>query len=44
MSGEKRQTIRANRKDGRDPKQGQPLMLYTGMRTKSCVKLIDKIN
>lgn len=43
ISGEKRQTIRANRKDGRDPKAGQPLMLYTGMRTKSCVKLMDAV-
>ncbi len=38
-SGEKRQTIRSYRKDGRDPKQGDTLYLYTGMRTKACRKL-----
>lgn len=35
----KRQTIRARRKDGRDPKAGDTLYLYTGLRTKSCRKL-----
>jgi len=41
-SGEKRQTIRAHRKDGRIPaKRGDTLALYTGMRTKACRKLID---
>ena len=38
-SGEKRQTIRKLRKDGRDPKPGDRLYLYTGMRTKACRKL-----
>ncbi len=38
-SGNKRQTIRAYRKDGRDPKRGNTLYLYTGMRTKACRKL-----
>jgi len=38
-SGEKLQTIRALRKDGRDPKPGDTLFLYTGMRTKACRKL-----
>ena len=38
-SGEKRQTIRKLRKDGRDPKVGDALYLYTGMRTKKCRKL-----
>jgi hypothetical protein len=38
-SGEKKQTIRACRKDYRDPKPGQTLYLYTGMRTKQCRKL-----
>ncbi len=38
-SGEKTQTIRAYRKDGRDPKVGDTLYLYTGMRTKKCRKL-----
>ncbi|MCP3941069.1 MAG: hypothetical protein GY710_06255 [Desulfobacteraceae bacterium] len=37
--GKKNQTIRALRKDGRNPKPGQTLFLYTGMRTKSCLKL-----
>ncbi len=37
--GAKRQTIRAFRKDKRDPKVGQTLYLYTGMRTKACRKL-----
>lgn len=35
----KRQTIRAPRKDGRDPKPGDRLYLYTGMRTVACRKL-----
>ncbi len=35
-TGRKRQTIRAPRKDGRDPKPGDTLYLYTGMRTKAC--------
>ncbi|GAG41433.1 unnamed protein product [marine sediment metagenome] len=35
-SGRKRQTIRAYRKDGRDPKVGDTLYLYVGMRTKGC--------
>ena len=35
-SGEKRQTIRKYRKDGRDAKPGDTLFLYTGMRTKAC--------
>lgn len=38
-SGEKTQTIRAFRKDGRDPKPGDTLYLFTGMRTKACRKL-----
>ena len=40
-SGDKRQTIRALRKDGRDPKPGDTLYLYTGMRTKACRKLLE---
>lgn len=32
----KNSTIRAHRKDGRRPKPGQTLYLYTGMRTKKC--------
>ena len=42
-SGEKRQTIRACRKDGRDPKTGDKLFLYTGMRTKDCRKLKEVV-
>lgn len=40
-SGKKRQTIRAHRKDGRRPKPGDHLRLYTGMRTNDCRMLID---
>lgn len=42
-SGEKRQTIRAFRKDGRDVKAGDKLYLYTGMRTKGCRKLGEAV-
>jgi len=38
-SGKKHQTIRAGRKDCRNPQPGQTLYLYTGMRTKACRKL-----
>jgi len=37
--GEKFQTIRKRRKDGRNPKAGQTAYLYFGMRTKACRKL-----
>ena len=37
--GEKRQTIRRRRADGRDPRIGERMALYTGMRTSSCRKL-----
>ena len=37
--GQKRQTIRAKRRDGRNPHAGETLFLYTGLRTKSCRKL-----
>jgi hypothetical protein len=41
-SGAKRQTIRAERKDGRMPATpGAPLKLYTGMRTKACRLLAE---
>ena len=40
-TGQKRQTIRAPRKDNRHAKPGDKLQLYTGMRSKSCRKLID---
>ncbi len=35
----KRQTIRARRKDGKDPAPGQTLYLYTGLRTKAARRL-----
>lgn len=38
QSGKKRQTVRAVRK--RETKSGDPLYLYTGMRTKRCRKLL----
>ena len=41
--GIKRQTIRAARKDCRNPRPGQTLYLYTGMRTKYCRKLGEAI-
>lgn len=43
VAGKKRQTIRARRKDGRDPKPGDILFLYTGMRTKACRKLGEAV-
>jgi hypothetical protein len=42
-SGRKRQTIRARRKDGRDPKVGDTLYLYTGCRTRQARKLGEGI-
>lgn len=39
--GRKTRSIRAWRKDGRDPKKGDALQLYTGMRSKVCRKLRD---
>jgi hypothetical protein len=39
--GRKRRSIRAPRKDGRNPKRGDKLQLYTGMRQKGCRKLLD---
>jgi hypothetical protein len=38
-TGKKRQTVRAQRRDGRAPKAGQMLYLYAGMRTNGCRKL-----
>lgn len=35
-TGRKRQTIRAERIDGRVPKAGDAVALYTGQRTKGC--------
>ena len=42
-SGEKRQTIRAQRKDGRLPKVGETLRHYTGMRTSTSEHLSDSV-
>ena len=39
----KRQTIRAERKDGRIPEPGERFVGYTGMRTKQCRKLVDSV-
>lgn len=41
--GTKSQTVRAQRKDGRHARPGDPLQLYTGMRTKACRKLRDAV-
>jgi len=38
-SRKKRQTIRAKRRDGKNPRVDDRLYLYTGLRTKSCRKL-----
>lgn len=38
-SGQKRQTIRAKRRDGRNPHIGDTLYLFCGLRTKSCRRL-----
>lgn len=38
-SGAKPSTIRADRKDGRLPKPGDILTMFTGMRTKACRRL-----
>ena len=42
-SGKKRQTIRACRRDGRNPRVGHTLYLYTGQRTKYCRKLGEAV-
>lgn len=42
-SGKKRQTIRAKRKDGRNPHVGDKLYLFVGMRTKGCRRLGEAI-
>ena len=42
-SGAKKQTIRAKRRDGRNPKVGDKLYLYSGLRTKGCRKLGEAI-
>ena len=42
LAGRKPFTLRAPRKDGRDPKAGQPLYMFTAMRTKKCKKFAEK--
>jgi hypothetical protein len=42
-SGRKRQTIRALRADCRNPRPGQTLYLYVGLRTKGCRKLGEAV-
>lgn len=42
-SGAKKQTIRAIRKDKRQPEIGDILRLYTGMRTKGCRRIADVV-
>ncbi len=41
--GRKLRSIRAPRKDGRNPKKGDVLQLYTGMRQLGCRKLGDGV-
>lgn len=43
VAGVKTHTIRALRDDGRDPLPGDELALYTGLRTKGTVKLLDTV-
>ncbi len=42
-TGQKRQTIRAYRRDQRDPKPGDRLYLFTGQRTENCRRLVAPI-
>lgn len=42
LAGKKPFTLRALRPDGRDPKAGQMLYLFTAMRTKACKKFAEK--
>lgn len=41
--GDKRQSIRAYRKDGKNPKPGQKLYHYIGLRTPSCRKILESV-
>lgn len=43
LDGSKTFTLRELRKDGRDPKTGQTLFLFTGQRTKQCKKIGEKL-
>ncbi|MFQ5647525.1 MAG: hypothetical protein ACE5GM_11395 [bacterium] len=43
-SGRKVSTIREDRKDGRVPRPGDTLRLYTGLRSKSCQLLRETKN
>ena len=42
-SGEKRHTIRARRKNGKDPRAGQILYMWTGLRSKKSRKLREEV-
>jgi hypothetical protein len=42
LAGLKPFTLRAPRQDGRDPKMGDRLYLFTAMRTKQCKKFAEK--
>ena len=42
LAGQKPFTLRALRKDGRDPKAGDTLFMFTAMRTKQCRKFAEK--
>jgi len=42
LSGEKPFTLRLLRKDGRDPKAGQTLYMFTSLRQKTCKKFAEK--
>ena len=42
-SGDKRQTIRPKRKDGKNPHVGDRLYFYVGLRTKGCRKIGEGI-
>lgn len=42
LSGEKPFTLRDHRKDGRDPKIGETLFMFTGQRSKQCKKFAER--
>ncbi|HEV2692404.1 MAG TPA: ASCH domain-containing protein [Verrucomicrobiae bacterium] len=43
LSGEKPFTLRALRTDGRDPKTGERLYMFTDQRSKNCKKIAEKV-
>ncbi len=42
LAGKKPFTLRDLRKDGRDPKAGKTLYMFTGLRSKDCKKFAEK--